>query len=258
MDKTAKKTLKMAQKKKQTYNISDFFGAYNTYRIFAMQSELPTFMFANQLGKATQTSFTMLPEFEQNRDRYSALFSVFYAVYSQQESIHCLLLENKAAISNQQELFVSKAEQNLSFQTLSLFDEYLYLFNRQGLRCFDMKFDDMDYLLLLFAKKEIDHDMFSRFFKSLEPFKTQDVSYLIKKEQTATEAKNVAFLRDFYCKYEVKANQFSRRKERELLAPVKQIPAQNLQFPIPARLEFNAVADYLQISEEYLQILKDF
>ena len=246
----------MAKKKQKTFNIPDFFGTYNTYKIFALQSELPTFMFANQLGQAAQTTFTILPAFEQNMDRYSALFSVFYAVYSQQESIHCLLLENKAAISNQQELFVSKAEQNLSFQTLSLFEEHLYLFNRQGLRCFEMPLEDMDYLLLLFAKKEIDHEMFSRFFKSLEPFKAQDVSYLIKKEQTSAEAKNVAFLRDFYCKYEVKANQFSRRKERELLAPVKQIPAQNLQFPIPARLEFNAVADYLQISEEYLQLLR--
>jgi hypothetical protein len=254
---TAKKTLKMAKKKKQTYNISDFFGAYNTYRIFALQSELPTFMFANQLGQAAQTAFTMLPGFEYNSDRFSALFSVFYAVYSQQESIHCLLLENKAAISNQNEIFVSKAEQNLSFQTLSLFDEYLYLFNRQGLRCFDMKFDDMDYLLLLFAKKEIDKEMFAQFFKSIEPFKVQDVSYLLKKEQTSAEAKIVAFLRDLYCKYEVKANQFSRRKERDLLAPVKQIPAQNLQFPIPARLEYNAVADYLQISEEYLAQLRE-
>ena len=246
----------MAKKKKQTYNISDFFGTYNTYRIFAMQSEFPTFMFANQLGQATQTAFTILPGFEYNSDRFSAIFSVFYAVYSHQESIHCLLLENKAAISNQQELFVSKAEQNLSFQTLSLFEEHLYLFNKQGLRCFDMALEDMDYLLLLFAKKEIDHEMFSQFFKSLEPFKTQDVSYLLKKEQTSSEAKIVGFLRDFYCKYEVKANQFSRRKERELLAPVKQIPAQNMQFPIPARLEYNAVADYLQISEEYLQLLR--
>ena len=256
MGATAKKTLKMAKKKKQIFNISDFFGAYNTYRIFALQSELPTFMFANQLGKAAQTSFTILPAFEYNFNRYSAIYSVFYAVFSQQESIHCLLLENKAAISNQQELFVSKAEQNLSFQTLSLFEEFLYLFNKQGLRCFDMALEDMDYLLLLFAKKEIDKTIFSRFSKSIEQFKVQDVSYLLKKEQTSAEAKIVDFLRDFYCNYEVKANQLSRRRERDLLAPVRQIPAQNLQFPIPARLEYNAVADYLQLSEEYLQLLR--
>jgi hypothetical protein len=246
----------MAKQKKQTFNISDFFGTCNTYKIFALKSELPAFTFANQIGKTMQTSFSMLSNFEYNSDKYSAIFSVFYAIFSQQESIHCLLLENKAVISNQQQLFVSKAEQNLSFQTLSLFEEHLYLFNKQGLRCFDMALEDMDYLLLLFAKKEIDHEMFSQFFKSLEPFKAQDVSYLLKKEQTSSEAKIVGFLRDFYCKYEVKANQFSRRKERELLAPVKQIPAQNMQFPIPARLEYNAVADYLQISEEYLQLLK--
>ena len=257
MGATAKKTLKMAKRRKRTFNIPDFFGTYNTYRIFALQSELSTFTFANQLGQAMQTSFTVLPGFEYNSDKFSAFFSVFYAVYSQQESIHCLLLENKAIISNQQEIFVSKFEQNLSFQTLSLFDEYLYLFNKQGLRCFDMMFEDMDYLLLVFAKKEIDKKMFLQFFKNLEPFKVQNVSYLLKKEQTSAETKIVTFLRDFYCKYEVKANQFSRKKERDLLAPVKQIPVQNLQFPIPVRLEYNAMADHLQLSEEYLALLRE-
>ena len=247
----------MAKKRKKTFNIPDFFGAYNTYKIFALQSELSTFTFANQLGQATHATFTMLPGFEYNSDRFSALFSVFYAVYSHLEPVHCLLLENKAVISNQHEIFVSKAEQNLSFQTLSLFEEYLYLFNKQGLRCFDMKHEDMDYLLLLFAKKEIDKGLFSQFSKNLEPYKAQDVSYLLKKEQTAAEVKTVAFLRDFYCKYEVKANQFSRKRERDLLAAVKQIPAQNLQFPIPARLEYNVMADYLQLSEEYLQFLRE-
>jgi hypothetical protein len=115
----------------------------------------------------------------------------------------------------------------------------------------------MDYLLLLFAKKEIDEEMFLRFFNNLESFKVQDVSYMLKKEQTSAEAKIVAFLRDFYCKYEVKANQFSRRKERDLLAPVKQIPTQNLQFPIPIRLEYNTISDYVQFSEENLALLRD-
>jgi len=198
-----------------------------------------------------------LPGFEYNSDRFSALFSVFYAEYSQQESIHCLLVENKAAISNQQELFISKAEEKLPFQTLSLFDEYLYLFNKQGFRCFDFDIEDIDYLLLLFARKEIENEVFLQFLKNILPFKAKDVSYLLKKEQTSGEAKIVSFLKDFYCKYEVRANQSSRKRKLELLSPVKQIPKQNLQFPIPVRLENDAVADNLQISEEHLALLRE-
>jgi len=40
----------MAKKKKKTaLNIPDFFGTCNTYRIFALKSELSVFPFANQL-----------------------------------------------------------------------------------------------------------------------------------------------------------------------------------------------------------------
>ena len=247
----------MAKRQKNILNIHDFFGTYNTYRIFALKSELSVFPFANQAGKAIQTIFTALPCFEYNSDKYAALFSVFYAEYSQQESLHCLLVENKAAISNQREIFISKAEQKLSFQTLSLFDEYLYLFNKQGFRCFDFALEDMDYLLLVFAKKNIENEMFLQFSKKLELFKARDISYILEKQQTSMETKIVSFLRDFFCKYEVKANYFSGKRKMNLLASVKQIPKQNLQFPIPVRLENNAVAENFQISEEYLHFLED-
>jgi hypothetical protein len=43
----------------------------------------------------------------------------------------------------------------------------------------------------------------------------------------------------------------------ELLAPVKQIPNQNLQFPIPILLEKDSLADNLQLAEEYLALLDE-
>jgi hypothetical protein len=248
----------MAKKKKAPLlNIPDFFGTYNTYRIFGLKSGLSSFPFANQLGQTQHTTFTILADFEYSSDKFAAQFNVFYAEYSQNESIHCLLLENKALISNQEELFVSKAEKKLSFQTLSLFDEYLYLFNNQGLRCFELGFEDMDYLLLLFAKKDVETDIFSHFSRNLIPFKAQDITFLLEKQQTSAQEKIVTFLRDFYCKYEVRANQFSRRRKMDLLAPAQQIPNRNLQFPIPIRLENDLLVDNLQLANEYLSLLTE-
>lgn len=236
--------------------IPDFFGTYNTYRIFALQSELSVFPFANQLGQAEYTTFTVLPDFEYNLNQLSAQFTVFYAEYCQKESIHCLLLENKAII-NQEKPSVSKSEKKLPFQSYSLFDEYLYLFNNQGLRCFDLEFADIDYLLLLFAKKNIENESFSQFLQNISSFKAKNISYLLERQQTSMEIKIVSFLRDFYCKHEVKANQFSRRKKMDHLAPVQQIPNQNFQFPIPIRLENNSIADNLQLTDEYLALLME-
>jgi hypothetical protein len=236
--------------------IHDFFGTYNTYRIFALQSSLSAFPFANKLGKTENTTFTVLDDFERNSNNYSAHFTVFYAEISQQESIHCLLLENKSVI-DQQNQFISKTEKRLSFQTGFLFEESLYLFNNQGLRCFDIEQGDIDYFLLIFAKKNIEKEVFNHFFQKLAPFKAQDLTYLLEREQTSSEKKAVDFLRDFYCKYEVKANHFSRKKEMKLLAPVKQIPHHNLQFPIPIILENESAAHNLNLSDEYLAFLKE-
>jgi len=247
----------MAKRQKNpSLNIHDFFGTYNTYRIFALQSGLSAFPFANKLGRAERTTFTILPDFEYTSNQISARFAVLYAEYSQKEPIHCLLLENKLLI-NPEDRFVSKTEQKLTFQTGFLFDEWLYLFNKHGLRCFDSTFADMDYLLLLFTKKNIEKDMFSQFKENLSTFKMEDVSYLLEREQTSVEAKVVAFLRDFYCKHEVKANQFLQKRKAGLLAPVQQIPNQNLQFPIPVKLEHDAVVDHLQLSEKYLDFLRE-
>jgi len=209
---------------------------------------------ANKLGQAERTTFTILPDFEYTSNKIAARFAVFYAEYFEKEPIHCLLLENKM-LMNPEERFVSKTEQKLTFQTGFLFDEWLYLFNNQGLRCFDSTFADMDYLLLVFAKKSIENDMFLQFLENISSFKVKDVSYLLEREQTSAETKIVAFLKDFYCKHEVKANRLSKRKKMDLLAPVQHIPNQNLLSPIPVRLEHDAVADNLQLTEEYLALL---
>jgi hypothetical protein len=244
------------QKKKRAVQIQDFFGTYNTYRIFALKSDFSTYNFANKLGKALNVSFTTMPDFDYVSDKLSARFTVFYAEYAQQESIHCLLLENRTE-TNQQELFTSKINKNSHLVNYSLFEESLYLFNNYGLRCFDMEHADMDYLMLLFTKKNIENEAFSHFLANITLFKSKDISYMLKREQTSAQAKTVTFLRDFLCKYEVNANLFSRRKKMELLAPVQQIPVQNLQFPMPIRLENNSIVDHLQLSEEYLLFLAE-
>jgi hypothetical protein len=241
--------------REDSLKISDFFGTYNVYHIFTLQSELSDFTFVNQLGKSLQTNFTILPDLVYDSPKFSAKFSVFYAEFSQEESIHFLLLENKTVNFNQTDIFISKTEKKLPFQTLSLFEEWLYLFNNQGIYCFDLAFDDADWLLLLYAKKDIENDIFSKILKKTVPFKAKDISYLIEREQTAAEAKTVAFLRDFYCKYEVQAAHFSKKRKMDILAPVKHIPKKNLLYPIPILLENNAIADSLHLSEENLVLL---
>jgi hypothetical protein len=98
--------------------------------------------------------------------------------------------------------------------------------------------------------------MFSQFLSNISPFNGQDISYVLDRKRTKSETKVANFFRDFYCKYEVKANQFSRRRKVDLLAPTKHIPNQNLMFPVPVRFENDALHDYVQLPEEYLELLR--
>jgi hypothetical protein len=184
----------MAKKKKKPWlNSPDFFGICNTYRIFALKSNLSPFPFANQLGKILSATFSVLPDFEYASNRFSAHYTVFYAELSRQESIHGLLIENKAVIDQQQQ-FISKTEQKLQFQTGFLFEEWLYLFNNQELRCFEWELEDVDYLLLLYAKKDIEKDTFLHLSKHLDPCNAKDISFLLERHQTSAQEKIVAFL----------------------------------------------------------------
>ena len=239
----------MAKKPNRSLKLDECFGTLHSYRIFALKSELSAFPFANQLGKAENTTFTILPDLEYSSKKYTAHFTVFYAEYKKEDSIHCLLLENKTTNFNQGELFVPKSEKKLSFQTISLFEEYFYLFNKQGLKFFPVDFSDIDYLLLVYTKKEIENEIFKSFVSRLEPFIMSDVSDMLQNEQTSLDKKIMKFLKDFFGRYEVLANKFSRRKRLDLLAPVKQIPKQNQKYPIPAFLEQIPVTNFISMSD---------
>jgi len=242
--------------KKHSLSIQDFFGTFTMYRIFSMKSDFSVFNVANKLSQALDVTFTVLPDFDYVSDKLSAKFTIFYAEYCRKESIHCFLLENKTK-TNQQELFGAKTEKKPHLINYSLFEESLYLFNNNGLRCFEIKFSDLDYLLLVFTKKDVENDRFSQFSSLISSFKANDISYILEKEQTSAEAKTASFLKDFLCKYEVNANQFSERKKLEILSPVKQIPPQNLLYRITIPLENKSLKSNSQISEEYLALLME-
>jgi hypothetical protein len=249
--------MKMAKSRKiHSIAIHDFFWAYNTYRVFALKSDLSVYNFANKLSKTLQVPFTALSDFDFFSDKLSAQFAVFYAEYTQKEPIHCFLLENKTE-TNQQELFDSKTAKNSNLINYSLFKEPLYLFNNIRNYCLKLDFSDMDFILLLFSKKDSENEPFSQFLKNIAPFNVIDASYLLHRKRTSVDRKNVDILEDFFCKYEVSANQFLKRRKMDLLAPVKQIPNINLQYPIPVLLEHDSISDNLQLSDEYLALLRE-
>ena len=247
--------------KQQLHNvqIGDFFGVYSTYRVFALKSTKPALNFADNLSKTLNVAFTALPDFHYEADNLSACFTVFYAEFKQKESIHCLLLENKTE-TNQQELFSLKLEKNSRLLNYSLFAEPLYLFNankKTGYRCFKSKCKDVDYLLFIFAKKDIDSELFSQFLKKITPFKAEEVPYLLKQKQLLVEGKRISLLVDFLGRYEVIANELTKRKKLDILGPVKQIPKQNLESSITISLSSDPLTDNMQLPEEYLALLTE-
>ncbi|MDR0205687.1 MAG: hypothetical protein LBI45_00245 [Bacteroidales bacterium] len=245
----------MAKRRKPSaLDIQDFFGAYNTYHIFALKSELPLFPFVNKVKQTAHLTFSLLSDIERIVDNFSARFSVFCAELAHREQIHFLLLENRAVVDQQMQ-FKSKTEKKLPFQTGFLFEEKLSIFNNYGYFSFGISQPDIDYLLIVYSKKGIENEVINQILSRFTTFGVTDISYLLERSQTSLEVAIREFLRDFICVHEVKANKFSRRKKLDLLGPVRQIPPQNLQFPVPATLENESLPKNVQISEKYLELL---
>lgn len=249
---------KSKKTKQEEFTINACFGMNNQHRIFSLQSEKPALILANLLGKKLQTTFASLPDFSYKSEKFQATFQVFYTQIAQKNSVNCLLLENKTLSFNKQDVLRSSKEKKLGFQTLSLFEEWLYLINNQGFTIFNGNVFNADYLLLFYAKKDYEIDPLKEVKKQLKPQIIRDVTNLLNVAQKSNHSKIDEFLRELFCNLEVEASLYLHRKQISALGPIRNIPANNLrvQFPISLKNSKNTFPN-LEFSDSKLKLLKE-
>lgn len=240
----------MKKKKTPSIGITDFFGTTRNYYILGAESDLGLYPFTLKVQRFCQGSFSYLGEFEPAVTDLGASFRMMYSPFSNREKINMIILENKTFGFNDAYLLKSNKEKDLQFQTLSLFEEPFYIFNRQGTFLHKIPVYPhinpaviFDYLILIFTEKEQNIDEFISFLCREKKIHCYDISPILNGSSSA-DKKRILFIQELFCHAEVKISKFLQQKDQDLLAEKKSIPARNLNNSMRPELFFRMESEY--------------
>ncbi|MCQ2273023.1 MAG: hypothetical protein MJZ72_09625 [Bacteroidales bacterium] len=217
-------------KKKGTVEPSDnFFGSDNKYGLLGVQSGESLFPFLNKLSHFLHQDFHLLGDVKLTDNPDNCRFSLAFCQLKDPCDLTLIVVENKSTLFNSGGYRTSKLEKNLSFHTLSLFDEFRYILNSQGDCLFNWSFADCDYLLLYYAKKEYNLDDFLARLKHIPStygFIAEDFfpDMVPKKKKDSRRC----FFEDLFCDASIRINQWYENKNHRLLNDCIRIPEANL------------------------------
>jgi len=217
------------KKKKFNAKITDFFGSKNEHFIFAVKSDLPLLAFAHQSGQKLNCSFSYLFDNEVQVNSLQSSFHVMYANISEDRNIHCYIIENKTIRYDKSIFLKSKKEKNCSFQTHSLFEDYLYMFNNQGFSIFSCSFTDIDYLIFAFTDKESHFSDFREKMFSFSQKNCAEITDMLHAKKDKKEIERTHFLQDLFCTMELKSSEQNQENNHKGMLPRFTIPEENLK-----------------------------
>ena len=242
--------------KKKNINILDSFGTLKQYKVFAVKSSLNLIPFTAGFERIVMGNFSYLTDLIVSPESYSAHFNVMYALLSKEESIHCCIMENKTTTYSNQASLSSNKEKNLPFQTISLFEDVLYLFNKEGYKIFKADLNYYDFLIFVFADKEKFIEPYINPFLKYNPYKTVDLSHLLN-PMVGKEPKNIfEFLKNCFYKLEINITNYHFSKLSDQLGQNNRIPKENILFPLKLEID-DEITDKLtqNINDDYLRFL---
>lgn len=226
-------------KKAPDNQLQDSFGNRNRYYLLGVQDDESLFPFLLKMSKHLKTQVHGLGEYEGTCADHEYSFSMAFAQVTEPCDVSVVIIENKCSLFLHDGYPTSKKECKLNFHTLSMFDEYCYLLNRQGLTLFNWDFMDCDYLILFYAGKEFANEIekftallkhipqAKSFFLEEDWFKTDDDGKKAKKDKLKTGRRE--FFEELFCYSQIQINQWHQRHTRELLSDKVKLPLANIQ-----------------------------
>lgn len=246
----------MKDKKPNSIPVEEAFGTIKKYQVFAVKSNQNLIPFVVLFEKMIQSRFTFLTDFEVSPSKHAAHFNVMYALLSKEDQIHCCIMENKTTNYSNDATISSNKEKNLPFQTLSLFDDILYLFNNEGYKIFKADLRDYDYLIFIFADKEKIITPYINMFQSYQPFQTIDLSYLLEPSAKKEQKIRQQFLQNCFIRFEIKMTQFNKQRLLSRLGSQNKIPKENLQYSYKIEIDETITDNLTQnVNDDYLKFL---
>lgn len=242
----------MARPKKPTYNFNDFFGNSNQYHLAGAQTKESFFVFLATLERYLKTDIHSIGEFEYNSKDYDCRYQMAFARLNEPCDITLVIMENKSTLFNQKGYPTAKKERNLSFHTLSLFDEFCYIMNSQGISLHQWPHTDMDYLLLYYARKESNVSEFKQALSQIPGSTVVNDPDLFAEELTDRQKSSKRkFFEDIFCDAEIRILRWEQDHVAQLLCNNTKIPDNNLPeiFKLYGDITPIFTSEYLRFAE---------
>lgn len=245
-----------------TFEIHDFFGTTKDYYLFAVRSPQALLPLAAKLANFLQRDFSIVNEYQLDNELFTANFNVACCTWSKHDGTQLLLVENKT--TNGETKVVSKTERHLNFRTLSLFEDFYYIFNADGMRIEPWQFADVDFLCLIYTKKEfgiapIREKLVSCPFIKCEPaIEITDAPRTLTKEEKKVlknDLKALQNIKNLILELETFAMQFRVKSISKLLAPNQTISAENSRLLSMLCANGSATFSSEEFDSPYLQFL---
>lgn len=172
------------------------FGEFVRYYLFALKSPKTFTQLAVTLGEMCNCTFTQMNDFISPNDPMQARFKMAYSQYGSPnapfncfetdiEKVNFVLFQNRTT-----DFDVSKGPSELA-DTADMFP-----FSNEGLTCYALNssglcinrargFNDFDYFVFIYAKKDCDAEKFFPFFKELDGILKVDLSPFLYKKGVA-------------------------------------------------------------------------
>jgi hypothetical protein len=239
--------------KNKTLN-GEVFGSLKKYKLYALKSIRDLIPFTASFEQIIHHQFYFLTNFIVNPEKYDAHYIVMYAMLSR--DVHCCIMENKSVVYNNSESLTSNKEKKLPFQTLSLFEDILYLFNKDGFTIYKADMKDYDYLLFIFADKEKVINHYVEPFENNHLLKTVDLSYLVEKDADKKNNPQFQFLKNTFSNFEVLISKFHQNQLNQILGEKNKILNQNFIVPLKVAIDREITQNLTQnVNDEYIRFL---
>lgn len=235
----------MAKKSNPQFKVDDFFGTQKDYYVFGIQSGKSLFRLAADLGKVFACDFFYLEQYA-IKDKPELSYHLMYAPISESEELHCFLLENKT--SHDSQFNVVETEKNLSFHTMSLFEDDFYILNNKGLRLFTWPFLNVDFLMFFYTEKDRNIAWFFEQLQSIPRLKILEVSDFMQYKKSPNHIQRRKFFQNLFCDVEIKSRNFMKKRAETIFHLPMHNHSENNQFSLndnllrPLNLEY---IDYL-------------
>lgn len=213
-----------AKPKHYTMDMLSCFGQSKHHGLFLLRSDKVLIQTALVLGGVFQHPFSFIGGVCLSENEPESAYPLYLATMLMGLDVSLVLMPNKTTVPAQD--LYDEANPLLG---LALFDEYYYLFNKQGRKRFSCEHVDYDYLLLLYSDKNLDvnQEVF-QMLGSVKQIKAVDASsFLVKDGGKKAGNIRVEFLQRLFLEVDVIRTSWQEEQIRKKLCNVTSIPNEN-------------------------------